>query len=51
MMTENSRNMQPRDIVVLHNKLLCMTNNRVVCIRHFTVYILLLEIQPQFDLL
>ena len=32
MMTENSQNMQPRDIVVLYNKLVCMTDNKIVYI-------------------
>ena len=32
MMTENSRNLQPRNIAVLYNKLVCMIDNKVVCI-------------------
>ena len=32
MMSENSRNVKPRDIVVLYNKLVCMADNKIACI-------------------
>ena len=32
MMTENSRNMQPRDTILLYNKCLCLTDIKVLCI-------------------